>query len=73
MSRPMRSKKIPLIQHRFTKVVLPDLTLQLSFNNIVQTCQYEMMLYIVPTYLIFWDEFRNRRLKPSAYGTSERA
>jgi hypothetical protein len=42
------------------EVTLPDLTLRLSLNNAVQTYQYEVMLFIIPTYLNFWDEFRNR-------------
>ena len=42
------------------EVTLPDLTLRLSLNNSVQTYQYEVMLYVIPTHLNFWDEFRNR-------------
>ena len=44
----------------YHEVVLPELTLRLSLNNSVRTYQYEVMLYFIPTYLNFWDEFRNR-------------
>jgi hypothetical protein len=42
------------------EVTLSDLTFRLSLNNSVQTYQYEVMLYFIPTYLNFWDEFRSR-------------
>jgi hypothetical protein len=41
-------------------IALPGLTLYLSLNNAVRTYQYEVMLYIIPTYLNLWDEFRDR-------------
>lgn len=42
------------------EIVLQEFTLQLSLNNAVRTYQYEVMLYVIPTYLNFWNEFRNR-------------
>ena len=42
------------------EVILPGLTLHLSLNNKVQTYQYEVMLYVLPTYLNFRDEFQHR-------------
>jgi hypothetical protein len=42
------------------EITLPGLTLHLSLNNTVRTYQYEVMLYIIPTYLNFWDEFQHR-------------
>jgi hypothetical protein len=44
-------------QHEIT---LSGLTLHLSLNNTIRTYQYEVMLYVVPTYLNFWDEFQHR-------------
>jgi hypothetical protein len=44
-------------QHEIT---LPGLTLHLSLNNTIQTYQYEVMLYVIPTYLNFRDEFQHR-------------
>lgn len=41
-------------------LVLPGVTVELSFNNALRTYQYEVMLFVIPTYLNFWDEFRNR-------------
>ena len=41
------------------EINLPGLTLYLSLNNTVQSYQYEVMLYIIPTYLNFWDEFQH--------------
>lgn len=42
------------------KVTLPGLTAYLSLNNTVRTYQYEVMLYFIPTYLNFRDEFQQR-------------
>ncbi len=42
------------------EIVLPGLTLHLSLNNTLRTYQFEVILYIIPTYLNFWDEFRHR-------------
>ena len=42
------------------EITLPGLSLHLSLNNRVRTYQYEVMLYIIPTYLNFWDEFQDR-------------
>ncbi|HXV69313.1 MAG TPA: hypothetical protein VD738_10345 [Nitrospira sp.] len=42
------------------EITLPGFTLFLSLNNAVRTYQYEVMLFIIPTYLNFMDEFRNR-------------
>jgi len=42
------------------EIVLPEVTLQLSLNNAIRTYQYEVMLYVIPIYLNFWDEFRNQ-------------
>jgi hypothetical protein len=44
-------------QHEIT---LPGLTLHLSLNNAVRTYQYEVMLYVIPTYLNFREEFQHR-------------
>lgn len=41
-------------------IAFPEFTLSLSLNNAVRTYQYEVMLYIIPTYFNFADEFRNR-------------
>ncbi|MGQ0666411.1 MAG: hypothetical protein ACT4O4_05190 [Nitrospiraceae bacterium] len=41
-------------------ITLPGFTLYLSLNNAVRTYQYEVMLYIIPTYFNFAEEFRNR-------------
>lgn len=41
------------------EVNFSDLTVQLSLNNKVRTYQYEVMLFIIPTYLNFWEEFQN--------------
>jgi hypothetical protein len=54
---PQESAAHPAWPH---EVTLPDVTLRLSLNNAIQTYQYEVMLYVIPTYLNFWDEFRNR-------------
>jgi len=42
-------------------VVLSDFSLTSSLNNAVQTYQYEVMLYLVPTYVNFAENFRNRQ------------
>ena len=42
------------------EITLPGLTVRLSLNNTLRTYQYEVMLFIVPTYLNFWDEFQHR-------------
>lgn len=42
------------------EITLPSLTVHLSLNNTVRTYQYEVMLYLIPTYLNFWDEFQHR-------------
>jgi hypothetical protein len=42
------------------KVTLPGLTVEVSLNNALRTYQYEVMLYVIPTYLNFWDEYRHR-------------
>jgi hypothetical protein len=42
------------------EIVLPEFILKLSLNNVLRTYQYEVMLFFVPTYFNFWDEFRNR-------------
>lgn len=42
------------------EITFSDLTVQLSLNNTVRTYQYEVMLFILPTYLNFWDEFHHR-------------
>jgi hypothetical protein len=42
------------------EITLPGLTARLSLNNTVRTYQYEVMLYLIPTYLNFWDEFQHR-------------
>jgi hypothetical protein len=42
------------------EIALPEVTLQLSLNNAIRTYQYEVMLYVIPIYLNFWDEFRNQ-------------
>lgn len=42
------------------KILLPGLTLELSLNNALRTYQYEVMLFVIPTYLNFRDEYRNR-------------
>jgi hypothetical protein len=42
------------------EVTLPGLTVHLSLNNTVRTYQYEVMLYVIPTYLNFLDEFQHR-------------
>lgn len=42
------------------EITLPGLSLHLSLHNTVRTYQYEVMLYVIPTYLNFWDEFQHR-------------
>jgi hypothetical protein len=42
------------------EVTLPGLTMHLSLNNRVRSYQYEVMLYVIPTYLNFRDEFQHR-------------
>lgn len=42
------------------EIVLPDFLVQLSLNNALRTYQYEVMLYVIPTYIDLWDEFWNR-------------
>lgn len=42
------------------EVILPGFTVHLSLNNTVRTYQYEVMLYIIPTYVNLWDEFQHR-------------
>jgi hypothetical protein len=42
------------------EIVLPDFTLRLSLNNVLRTYQYEVMLFVIPIYFNFFDEFRNR-------------
>lgn len=42
------------------ELVLPDFVVRLSLNNALRTYQYEVMLYIIPTYINLWDEFWNR-------------
>jgi hypothetical protein len=42
------------------EITLPGLSVRLSLNNTLRTYQYEVMLFIVPTYLNFWDEFQHR-------------
>lgn len=41
-------------------ITLPGLTLHLSLNNTIRTYQYEVMLFIIPTYLNLFDEFQHR-------------
>jgi hypothetical protein len=38
-------------------------TLRLSLNNTVRTYQYEVMLFIIPTYVNFWNEFERQDAK----------
>jgi hypothetical protein len=42
------------------EIILPGFTVHLSLNNTVRTYQYEVMLYIIPTYVNLWDEFQHR-------------
>lgn len=42
------------------EIILPGLTAHLSLNNTIRTYQYEVMLYVLPTYLNFSDEFQHR-------------
>ncbi len=42
------------------EVALPEISLSVSLNNRLRTYQYEVMLYVIPTYLNFWDEFQHR-------------
>lgn len=42
------------------EITLPEVTLKLSFNNVLQTYNYEVMLYVIPTYFNFFDTFRTR-------------
>jgi len=46
--------------HQPHEITLPGLTFHLSLNNTVRTYQYEVMLFIIPIYLNFWDEFQHR-------------
>jgi hypothetical protein len=41
------------------EIRLPGLTLHLSLNNTVRTYQYEVMLYVIPTYLNLSNEFQH--------------
>lgn len=42
------------------EIILPEVTLKLSLNNVLQTYNYEVMLFIIPTYFNFFDTFRTR-------------
>lgn len=42
-------------------IELSDFSLTLSLNNAVQTYQYEVMLFFIPTYFNFAENFRNRQ------------
>jgi hypothetical protein len=42
------------------EIILPGFTVHLSLNNTVRTYQYEVMLYIIPTYVNLWDEFQHQ-------------
>jgi hypothetical protein len=42
------------------EVRLSGFTLHLALNNTVRTYQYEVMLYVIPTYLNFWKELHHR-------------
>lgn len=44
------------------EVTLPEVTLKLSFNNALQTYNYEVMLFIIPTSFNFFDTFRTREI-----------
>ncbi|WP_455377213.1 hypothetical protein [Petrachloros mirabilis] len=44
----------------FHEINLPGITLSLSLNNKLRTYQYELMLFFIPTYLNFWNEFQDR-------------
>lgn len=57
---PRKTSVNPSWPHEIT---LSDLTLHLSLNNSVRTYQYEVMLFVIPTYLNFWDEFQHRDAK----------
>lgn len=41
------------------KIPFPELTVELSLNNRIRTYQYEVMLFVVPTYLNLLNEFQN--------------
>lgn len=53
---PQQNSPTPSWPH---EVRLPGLTLHLSLNNTVRTYQYEVMLYVIPTYLNFSNEFQH--------------
>ena len=42
------------------EVRFAELTLHLSLNNAVRTYQYEVMLFVIPTYLNLWDTFERQ-------------
>jgi len=42
------------------EIVLSGITLSLSLNNSLRTYLYEVMLYVIPTYLNLSDEFQHR-------------
>jgi hypothetical protein len=49
------------VNHRLPhELRFADLTLQLSLNNAVRTYQYEVMLFVIPTYLDLWDTFERQ-------------
>ncbi|HKY70699.1 MAG TPA: hypothetical protein VJL88_02165 [Nitrospira sp.] len=54
---PQESRTGPPWSHELT---FSDLTVELSLNNRVRTYQYEVMLFVIPTYLNFWEEFQHR-------------
>lgn len=45
------------------EIVLPEFTIQLALNNTLQTYQFEVMLFAIPTYFNFWNEFRQQHAK----------
>jgi hypothetical protein len=54
---PHAEESLPSWPHH---IALPLLTLKLSLNNVLRTYQYEVMLFFIPTYFNFWDEFTHR-------------
>lgn len=60
-SVPYVGEAVPLgsasLRTRLREIPLSGMTVAVSLNNRLQTYQYEVMLYVIPTYLNFWDEF----------------
>ena len=66
-SVPYVGEAVPLgsasLRTALREIPLSGMTVAVSLNNGLQTYQYEVMLYVIPTYLNFRDEFQHRDAK----------